>query len=179
MENNENKAKKQRIIIAALILGMMFCIGITIWAVFFRKPETKSLVPDYAPQQTEQNAEPLEDNSRSLDVPEGGGGISLEYENTVNIKLSDKTAYFSYKHPSSSTQDIVLCIEVNGEIIARSGTIKPGNQLKTLPLLEGEADKLSEGTYTEANIRVVSYDPQSGEKAMVDTVAKITVTVEK
>lgn len=25
MENNENKAKKQRIIIAALILGMMFC----------------------------------------------------------------------------------------------------------------------------------------------------------
>ena len=56
MENNENKAKKQRIIIAALILGMMFCIGITIWAVFFRKSETKSLVPDYAPQQTEQNA---------------------------------------------------------------------------------------------------------------------------
>ena len=52
MENNENKAKKQRIIIAALILGMMFCIGITIWAVFFRKPETKSLVPDYAPQQS-------------------------------------------------------------------------------------------------------------------------------
>ena len=93
MENNENKAKKQRIIMAALILGMMFCIGITIWAVFFRKSETKSLVPDYAPQQTEQNAEPLEDNSRSLDVPEGGGGISLEYENTVNIKLSDKTAY--------------------------------------------------------------------------------------
>ena len=149
MENNENKAKKQRIIIAALILGMMFCIGITIWAVFFRKPETKSLVPDYAPQQTEQNAEP------------------------------DKTAYFSYKHPSSSTQDIVLCIEVNGEIIARSGTIKPGNQLKTLPLLEGEADKLSEGTYTDANFRVLSYDPQSGEKAMVDTVAKITVTMEK
>ena len=166
MENNENKAKKQRIIIAALILGMMFCIGITIWAVFFRKSETKSLVPDYAPQQTEQNAEPLDDNSRSLDVPEGGGGI-------------DKTAYFSYKHPSSSTQDIVLCIEVNGEIIARSGTIKPGNQLKTLPLLEGEVDKLSEGTYTDANFRVLSYDPQSGEKAMVDTVAKITVTVEK
>lgn len=78
----------------------------------FRKSETKSLVPDYAPQQTEQNAEPLENNSRSLDVPEGGGGISLEYENTVNIKLSDKTAYFSYKHPSSSTQDIVLCIEI-------------------------------------------------------------------
>ncbi len=68
MENNENKAKKQRIIIAALILGMMFCIGITIWAVFFRKSETKSLVPDYAPQQTEQNAEPLDDNSRSLEI---------------------------------------------------------------------------------------------------------------
>ena len=113
MENNENKAKTQRIIIAALILGMMFCIGITIWAVFFRKPETKSLVPDYAPQQTEQYAEPLEDNSRNLDV------------------------------------------------------------------LEGEADKLSEGTYSDANFRVLSYDPQSGEKAMVDTVAKITVTVEK
>lgn len=41
MENNENKAKKQRIIIAALILGMMFCIGITIWAVFFQKARNK------------------------------------------------------------------------------------------------------------------------------------------
>lgn len=121
---------------------MMFCIGITIWAVFFRKPETKSLVPDYAPQQTEQNAEPLDDNSRSLDVPEGGGGISLEYENTVNIKLSDKTAYFSYKHPSSSTQDIVLCIEVNGEIIARSGTINQVISLKRFLCLRARGTNL-------------------------------------
>lgn len=88
MENNENKAKKQRIIIAALILGMMFCIGITIWAVFFRKPETKSLVPDYAPQQTEQYAEPLEDNSRSLDVP---SAVSNKITSSSNMPLSPST----------------------------------------------------------------------------------------
>ncbi len=179
MANNENQDRKQRVFIAALILGMIACICVTVWAVFFRDTEQKTLVPDYAPQQTEQNAEPLNDGGDKLDVPEGGGGISLEYESTVTISLLDKTAYLNYKHPDSSTQDIVLCIEIDGEMIAQSGIIAPGNQLKKLSLLEGAEKKLSVGTYTDADFRVLSYDPETGEKAMVDTVAAITVTVEE
>lgn len=179
MENNENQDRKRRVFIAALILGMIACICVTVWAVFFRDTGQKNLVPDYAPQQAEPNAEPLSDSGDKLDVPEGGGGISLEYESAVTISLSDKTAYLTYKHPDSSTQDIVLCIEIDGEMIARSGTIAPGNQLKKLSLHEDAEKKLSEGTYTDADFRILSYDPETGEKAMVDTVVSVTVTVEE
>lgn len=179
MEKSEKQEKQRRLIIIALIIGMAVCIGVTIWALFFRNTQEQVLIPDYAPQAAEQNAEPLSDNGEKLDVPSGGGGISLEYDSNVNISLADKTAYLNYTHPGRSTQDIVLCIEINGEIVAQSGTIEPGNRLKKLALLDGAEKKLSEGTYTDADFRVLSYDPESGEKAMVDTVAKITVTVEK
>ena len=174
MEKSEKQEKQRRLIIIALIIGMAVCMGVTIWALFFRNTQEQVLIPDYAPQ-----AEPLSDNGEKLDVPSGGGGISLEYDSSVNISLADKTAYLNYTHPDRSTQDIVLCIEINGEIVAQSGTIEPGNRLKKLALLDGAEKKLSEGTYTDADFRVLSYDPESGEKAMVDTVAKITVTVEK
>ena len=36
---------------------------------------------------------------------------------------------------------------------------------------------LKEGVYTDAVFRILSYDPDTGEKAMVDTLAEITVTV--
>ena len=179
MENKRSQDTKRRVLIAALILCMLVCIGVTVWAVFFRQTEEKQLIPDYAPQQTELNAKPTGDDGQKLDVPEGGGGISLEYESTVTISLGEKKAHFSYTHPSRSTQDIVLCIEIDGEIIAQSGTMKPGNKLEELSLLEGAEKKLSEGTYTDADFRVLSYDPETGEKAMVDTVAKVTVTVTK
>lgn len=179
MDSNNQQDKKRRLVIVLLIIGMLICMGVTVWALFFRNSDDKVLVPDYAPQQTEQNAEPINDSGDKLDVPEGGGGISLEYDNTVTISLSEKTAQLNYTHPGRSTQDIVLCIEIDGEIVAQSGTMKPGSRLQKLSLLDGAEKKLSEGTYTDAAFRVLSYDPETGEKAMVDTVAKITVTVTK
>ena len=96
----------------------------------------------------------------------------------MTVSLSSGEVQFQYTHTSSSTQNIVLCVEVEGTVIAQSGLILPGSQLQTLPLLEGAADTLSEGTYTNADFRILSYDPESGEKAMVDTLAQITVTVQ-
>ena len=96
----------------------------------------------------------------------------------MTVRLSSGEVQFQYTHPSSSTQNIVLCVEVEGTVIAQSGLILPGSQLQTLSLLEGAADTLSEGTYTNADFRILSYDPESGEKAMVDTLAQITVTVQ-
>lgn len=177
MDSNNQQDKKRRLVIVLLIIGMLICMGVTVWALFFRNSDDKVLVPDYAPQQTEQNAEPINDSGEKLDVPEGGGGISLEYESSVTVSLSEKAAHFSYTHPGRSTQDIVLCIEIDGEMIAQSGTVKPGNKLEKLPLLDGAEKKLSAGTYTDADFRILSYDPETGEKAMVDTVAAVTVTV--
>ena len=175
--NFERKEIKKNWLIPVLMAGIVICIGVTIWALFFRH-RGEALVPDYAPLETEQNARPIEgDDGAKLDAPEGGGAISLEYDSHVTVDLSDGKAYLSYANPGKSTQDIVLRIEIQDTAVIQSGTIRPGNQVSELELLDGAADKLREGVY-DAVFRILSYDPVTGEKAMVDTLAEITVTVQ-
>ena len=172
----EKKEKEKTLLIILLIIGIVICLVVTIWALFFRQ-SGEALTPDYAPLETEQNAQPIPgDDGTKLDAPEGGGAISIEYENQVAIDLSDGKAYLSYANPGKSTQDVVLRIEIQDTAVAQSGTIRPGNQVSELELLDGAAKKLKEGVY-DAVFRILSYDPVTGEKAMVDTLAEITVTV--
>ena len=172
----ETQEKKKTWLILLLIICIVICIGVTIWALFFRQSD-EALIPDYAPQETEQNARPIEgDDDTKLDAPEGGGAIILEYDSQVTVDLSDGKAYLSYANPGKSTQDIVLRIEIQDTAVVQSGTIRPGNQVSELELLDGAAKKLQEGVY-DAVFRILSYDPVTGEKAMVDTLAEITVTV--
>lgn len=178
MSGNMNWSKYSAVLVPLLSGGIVVSLAVAGWALFFRQPE-QVLIPDYAPQQTEQNAQPIPgDDGTKLDAPEGGGAISIEYENQVTIDLSDGKAYFSYANPGKSTQNVVLRIEIQDTAVAQSGTIPPGSQLKELTLLDGAAKQLREGVYADAVFRILSYDPVTGEKAMVDTLAEITVTVQ-
>lgn len=175
--NDEKKEKKRKLLIIFLFIGIVICIALTVWALFFREGE--QLIPDYAPKETEANAVPVSGDDSTLDVPQGGGGISIEYTSSVTVSLSENKAYLQYTHPKKSTQNIVLCIMVKDTVIAKSGLIVPGNRVSELNLLDGAAKKLSAGTYTDAKFKILSYDPETGEKSMVDTEAKITVTVKE
>lgn len=176
--NREKKDKKKKILIIILLIGIVACIAVTIWALFFRTPGGSS---DYAPDKLEPNAQVIEnDDSPKLEAPAGGGAISIQYEDRVTIDLSDKKAYFNYSNPSKSTQNIVLEIVIGDQTVAKSALIKPGYQITELPLADGAEKLLSEGVYNEnAVFKILSYDPDSGEKAMVDTKAEITVTVQE
>lgn len=170
------------ILILLLLLLIVLCLVVTIWALFFRDrggPDTP-LIPDYAPKETEPNAVTIPgESSGKLDTPEGGGAIGIEYVNSVTIDLSDGMAYLSYSNPGKSTQNIVLRIEIQDTVLVQSGTITPGHRVNELPLLDGAADMLQPGVYESAVFRILSYDPETGEKAMVDTLAQITVTVQE
>lgn len=177
MRGKYEAEKQQTRLIVLLSIGIAVCLAVTIWALFFRQPRVV-LTPDYAPRETEQNAEPIpDDNSVRLDTPAGGGSITIEYDNHATIDLSDKKAYLSYANPGKSTQNIVLRIEIQDTVVAQSGTIQPGSQVRVLALLEGAEKQLQTGVYTDAAFKILSYDPETGEKAMIDTVAEITVTV--
>lgn len=177
MRDTKKESQLQKWLIILLSVGIAICLGVTVWALFFRQPKDNAS-SDYAPQVLEPNAIALSDaDETKLDAPEGGGAISLEYDDKVTIDLSDGRAYLNYANPGKSTQDIVLRIEIQDTAVAQSGTIPPGNKVNELELLEGAANMLKEGVYTDAVFRVLSYDPDTGEKAMVDTLAKITVTV--
>ena len=171
-------SRKAKIVIAVLSIAIILCICVTIWALFFRKADSPALIPDYAPGKIEENAEPIADEGdvSKIDAPEGGGAIGIQYANEAFIDLSDNTAYLQYVNPGRSTHGTVLCIEIQGEIIARSGLILPGHRLRVLSLFDDASKRLSPGGYN-AQFRILSYDPESGEKSMLDALADVYITV--
>lgn len=176
MGRYENKKSKSNLLILILLLITVIAICVTVWALFFRDTGPV-LAPDYAPQEEEQNAETIPgDTGEKLDNPEGGGSVSLTYSREVSIDLSDETAILLFANPGKSNQDMVLQIVIQDTVIVQSGTLKPGNQVTTLDLLDGAAKKLSAGTY-EGNFNALYYNPETGEKAIVNTEIPITITV--
>ena len=178
--NQNQKANKSTIIIAILALITVGALCVTMWALFFREPSENDktiLAPDYAPQKQEQNAETIpDDTGEKMENPEGGGAVSLTYSNEVTIDISDKAASLYFANPGKSNQDMVIQISIQDTVILQSGTLKPGNQVKLLNLLEGAEKMLQPGGY-EGKFVVLYYDPISGEKSMVNTEIPITINV--
>ena len=170
------KKNKTTLLILLLLLITLGAVCVTVWALFFRDTGPV-LAPDYAPQQMEQNAEPIpDDTGDKMENPEGGGAVSLTYSHQVTIDLSDKAASLYFANPGKSNQDMVIQIAIQDTIILQSGTLKPGNQVKMLNLLEGAEEMLQPGGY-EGKFIVLYYDPISGEKSMVNTEIPITINV--
>lgn len=176
MDRDSNKKPRINLLIPILLVITAVALCITIWAVFFRDNEPV-LAPDYAPQEEEKNAEAIPgDSDEKLDNPEGGSSVSLTYSRDVEISLSERKASLLFANPGKSNQDMVLQIVIQGEVVVQSGTLKPGNQVKTLDLMDGVEEKLTAGTY-EGNFAVLYYDPETGEKAIVNTEIPVTITV--
>ena len=178
-----NPSKKTTtIIIAILAVITVTALCVTMWALFFREPSAGDdnkviLNPDYAPQKQEQNAETIPtDPGDKMEPPDGGGAVSLTYSHEVKIDISDKAAAVYFANPGKSNQDMVLQVVIQDTVILQSGTLKPGNQVKLLNLLEGAEKMLQPGGY-EGKFVVLYYDPISGEKSMVNTEIPITINV--
>lgn len=172
----EQKHSKKNLLIPVLLIITVVAICVTVWALFFRD-SGPVLAPDYAPKEEEQNAETIpDDNSEKMDQPDGGGSVSLTYAREVTIDLSEKTASLYFANPGKSNQDIVLQIVVQDEVLVQSGTLKPGNQVVSLDLLDGAEKMLSAGGY-EGKFVVLYYHPETAEKAVVNTEIPVTITV--
>ncbi len=161
----------------ALALVAIAALGVTAWALFFRQTEPSILAPDYAPQELEENAEEMEDTGREkLDAAPGGGAVSLQYQDQVVVELGRARASLNYGNPAESTQDVLVQIVVRDTLIAQSGRLTPGHQVKTLALEENAAGTLQPGGY-DGKFVVSFYDPDTGAKANVDTEIPVSVTV--
>lgn len=172
----KKKLNKTTILIILLLFITLVASAVTTWALLSRN-SGPVLAPDYAPQQMEQHAETIpNDSDEKMEKPEGGGAVSLTYSNKVTIDLSDKAASLYFANPGKSTQDMMLQIAIQDTVILQSGILKPGNQVKLLELLEGSEKMLQPGGY-EGKFVVLYYDQTSGEKAMVNTEIPITINV--
>lgn len=175
MINTVEKLKNLKWLIIILVTGIVICTGVTIWALFFRGGGDIS--PDYPPQGIESNQTPIDgDDSGKLDTPEGGGAINVTYGTAAKVDLSEKTVTVYYANPNASNQNVSILIMVNDLVVAKSDLITPGNQVSKLELQKEAASRLQVGGYN-AELVVRAYDPESGEKAMVDTKGELTLTV--
>lgn len=175
MINTNGKEKNLKWLIIILSVGIVICTGVTIWAVFFRGGDDIS--PDYPPQGIESNQTPIDgDDSGKLESPEGGGAINVTYGTAATVDLSEKTVTIYYANPNASNQNVSILIMVNDLVVAKSDLITPGNQVSKLELQKEAASRLQVGGYN-AELVVRAYEPESGEKAMVDTKGELTLTV--
>lgn len=172
--------KKEKIFLIIIALITVAAIGVTIWALFFRKPDDSGLTPDYAPPETESNAEsiPGDDTSDKLDSPDGGGAVSISYTKNVLIDISEEKVVLNFGNPGESTQDMLVQVVIQDTILVQSGRLTPGHKVSQLDLLDGAAKKLQPGGY-EGKIVVLFYDQESGEKAMLNAEIPVTIQVQK
>ena len=185
-KENEQKKKgalilgtKEKIFLIIIALITVAAIAVTIWALFFRKPDDSGLTPDYAPQETEDNAEPMPDNGNDkLDSPDGGGAVSMSYTKNVAIDISSEKAVLNFGNPQESTQDMLVQVVIQDTILVQSGRLTPGHKVTQLDLLDGAAKKLQPGGY-EGKIVVLFYNQESGEKAMLNAEIPVTIQVQK
>ena len=167
---------KNKWLVPVLCIGIVLCMGVTMWALFFRDGG-QPISPDYPPQGTEANQKPLEgDESEKMESPQGGGSINVTYNVNATVDLSEKTVSLLYANPQASNQDVAILIMIDELVVAKSDLISPGNGVDTLILDEYAAGKLSVGGY-DAELVIRAYDPESGEKAMVDTKGQLSLTV--
>lgn len=173
-----NNATRNIIIIVLSVL-IVICLGVTVWALFFRDSGGPSgpITPDYPPQGTEEGQKPIEgDEGGKIDSPAGGGAIRVTYSPNATVSLTEKKITFYYANPGASNQNVRLLIKVGEVYLAKSELITPGNYIEELTLADEAVALLQEGGYN-AELLIQSYDPETGEKAMVDTKGELTITV--
>lgn len=174
---SDKKETIRRWAIPVLCAGILLCVGVTVWALFFRGDDNVPITPDYPPQGTEVNQTPIEDDgSVKMESPDGGGAINVTFATTATVSLSEKTVSLYYANPQASNQNVAILVMVDDLVVAKSDLIQPSNQITSLPLEAYAAEKLQAGGY-HATLVVRAYDPASGEKAMVDTKGELELNV--
>ena len=165
-----------KISITVMIVLIVASLAIGVWALFLR-PDPPPLTPDYAPTEKEEHSEKIEgDDDTKLEAPTGGGAVNVTCSPEATIDLSDRTVSLYFANPGRSTQDMVIQIVIQDEILVQSGRIEPGNQVRRLDMTKDAANRLTIGGY-DAKLVAHFYDPDTGEKSIVNAEVPITVTV--
>ena len=178
MKQNENSNQKKLVIlIIILLLITILALCVTMWAVFFRDSGVPPISPDYPPQGTEQNQKPLEgDDGVKIESPSGGGAINVTFGTAVTVDLSEEKVTLLYQNPQTSNQNVAILIMIDDLVVAKSDQITPGYGVDTLPLEEYAKERLSVGGYN-GELVIRAYNPETGEKAIVNAKGELNLTV--
>lgn len=175
MTDNQTSSRRGRIIILALVIVLIALLAV-IAALLLRDREPRGpavvLEPDYALIEVEKSAEPVDEpDAEKPEVVEGGGSVTINFEDEVTYSLSEGTVRLFSQNPGASTHNMVVqvILQSGGDeyLLAQSGILEPGFGVSSLPARDG-VPQLSAGGYS-GKLRLLFYDPATGERALVDT----------
>lgn len=160
------------------LLLAIICTALILWNIM---TTPANVIKPYNPlPEPDSNAEGLGDGTDdSSNDNTDGGTVSMIYSLDVKLDLSTKQAEIYFQNPSASNHAVVLQLYIISEdketMIAESGLIKAGNGLYQLSMIDGSA-VLSEGLY-KGKYKVIFYNPNTGEKALVESdITDLTIT---
>ena len=177
---------KGRFLFLILFFGILLGIGILIWFLIRGlsgdNPPVTPTVTDPSPinplppkdshqESIESSEKQTKDKDDEDESQKGGGKVSMIYTLKAKISLTTDVADIYFKNPDNSNQCVALELYVeNGEesyLIGQSGLVEPGNALYIMDYKD--ENLLSEGEY-DAHYKVIYYNPDTGERALVESV---------
>ncbi|MCL2487584.1 MAG: hypothetical protein FWE80_02760 [Oscillospiraceae bacterium] len=177
----DKKFNLRKFLIILLVVITVGAVATTLF-VLLKNSDDPDAIPEFAPQDTDNNAEAIEDDDdeEKLEASEGGGAVSMSYSKEVSISLSEKKASIIFWNPKRSTMDAVLqLIVISGEqeaVIAQSQLLPAGYKLEKMDLLD--TAKLSAGKYS-GKFNILYYNPETGERAVVNTNIPVDIQVKE
>lgn len=106
--------------------------------------------------------------------------ISFTFGNVIEVNSETAECTIDYENPGISTNNAVIELQVKDgntyTTIAKSGKIQPGYGIKNLTLQDSAYSILSVGDL-EGQVVLKSYDVNSDEKSIIDTVLPVVLRV--
>lgn len=182
---SENYRKKRTRLIVICCVLFVAIVLLAIRTSWFHPPKT-ILTPDYPVVDEDPNRKPTEDNLTPVESGQGGGSVTLNYSDKVSYSLSTGEIKLQFANPGSSNHALIIQLIVYGDVdaqgkaqeylLAESGVLKPGYQVERLdPDLDSNI-VLSQGVY-KGVMRLLFYNPDTGEKSIVNTEIPVDISV--
>lgn len=156
------------------LLLLLLALLALIFAIHYFTPGI--LEPDFNILDIDENIEEMEDEGEGVESSGGGGSVVLNFSYDITADLSEKKASLYFGLPSLSNRDAVLQLIVGDTLLAQSGRLPPGFQVRTLYLRDNAIRRLREGVYNGV-LRVLYYNDETGERAILDTEIEVKITV--
>lgn len=160
--------------ILLILCILLFCTYGVYYTYYYEKPQY-----EYNMKEEEDDKEKIEMQTPEVTqspAPEDDskGYVEIAASPEVTIHLDDKTADVFFQNPTATNQDIALQLYVEDSLVAETDILPPGYQVSILRNLD--TSTLETGSCTGKFVIQV-YDPETGEKQIVNSELEVNVMV--
>ncbi len=144
MRDTKNESRNQKKLLIILSIGIVICLGVTVWALFFRQTND-TITPGNKPQGiVGQVTDGWDTGLENTPAPQKAG-IQIPGYSTAEMKAGDSSLHLSIGNPPANTCGFYATLKLaDGTVLYRSELLEPGFGLTEIPLEKS----LDAGKYT-------------------------------